>query len=307
MLVVGLIAALGASVLFNLGIAVQALDARAAPRDEVLSLSLLRRLLRKRRWLVGLLIGGLGFPLEVFAFAEAPFVVVQPMLVAGLLVLLVLGVRTLSETVNAASVAGVILVIIGIALIAWGAPVGTEAQRSLGRVVAVVSLVAAASFVPFLLRSRRGEPAMAVILGSALGFGANSIAIKLLSDDLKAGHYFIAGVWLAVAAGTALAALVSEMTALQLRPATVVVPISFATQTFIPIVLAPLFLQEHWSSAEASGIPLLAGLLLVLVGGVAIARTPAVSFLVAGELSPVPGTPMIARSTETDGSKGPDA
>src|SRR3954451_17060774 len=108
MLVAGLIAALGASMLFNLGIAVQALDARAAPRDEVLSLSLLRRLLRKRRWLVGLLIGGLGFPLEVFAFAEAPFVVVQPMLVAGLLVLLVLGVRTLNETVTAASVAEVI-------------------------------------------------------------------------------------------------------------------------------------------------------------------------------------------------------
>src|SRR5439155_6930290 len=188
-----------------------------------------------------------------------------------------------------ADVAGVVAMIAGIALVAWGAPAHTESQRGAGQVALVVGLVGAASFVPFFLKSRRGEPAMAVILGSALGFGTNSIAIKLLSDGVSAGHYFVAAVWLAVAAGAALAALVSEMTALQLRPATVVVPISFATQTFIPIVLAPLFLQEHWSSAEASGIPLLAGLLLVLVGGVAIARTPAVSFLVAGEVSPVPG------------------
>jgi drug/metabolite transporter (DMT)-like permease len=290
MFFVGLIAALGATVLFNLGIALQALDARAAPPKAALRFSLLPHLLRKRRWVLGLLVGGLGFPLEVFAFAETPFVVVQPMLAAGLLLLLVLGARTLGERVSPTDIGGVVAMICGIALIAWGAPASTEAQRSPVRVGMVVALVAAASFVPFFLRSRRGEPAIALILGSALGFGTSSIAAKLLGDGLKVDHYLLAVLWLAVAAGTSLAAVVTEMTALQRRPATMVVPISFSVQTFIPILLAPMFLREHLSSAAADGVPLLAGLLLVLVASVVIARRPAVSLLVAGKTPADHGT-----------------
>src|SRR5690348_12802883 len=107
MVLVGIIAALCASALFNLGIGVQALDARDAPRDEALRLSLSRRLVQKRRWILGLLIGGLGFPLEVLAFAKAPFVVVMPLLASGLLLLLVLRVRMLGERVSRADVAAV--------------------------------------------------------------------------------------------------------------------------------------------------------------------------------------------------------
>jgi uncharacterized membrane protein len=147
----------------------------------------------------------------------------------------------------------------------------------------VVGLVGAASFVPFFLRGRRGEPAMAVILGSALGFGTSSIAIKLLSDGINKGQYLVAGVWFAVVVAASGAAILSEMTALQLRPATVVVPISFATQTFVPILLAPLFLKEHWSGADAVGAPLLAGVALILFASIVIARRPAVGLLIAGE------------------------
>ena len=85
MVFVGIVSALAASALFNLGVAVQALDARVSPRYEALRLSLIKRLVHKRRWVAGLLIGGLGFPFEVLAFAKAPFVVVQPLLATGLL------------------------------------------------------------------------------------------------------------------------------------------------------------------------------------------------------------------------------
>src|SRR5690349_5443379 len=100
MVLVGILSALAASALFNLGIGVQALDAREAPKHEALRLSLIRRLLQKRRWVLGFLIAGLGFPLEVLAFAKAPFVVVMPLLASGLLLLLVLGMRMLGERVT---------------------------------------------------------------------------------------------------------------------------------------------------------------------------------------------------------------
>src|SRR2546428_2423341 len=255
MVFVGIISALAASALFNLGVAVQALDARVSPRDEALRLSLIRRLVRKRRWVAGLLIGGLGFPFEVLAFANAPFVVVQPLLATGLLLLLLVGVRMLGERVSTVEVGSVIAMIGGIALVASGAPAHTEAQRSPGQVALVVGLVAAISFLPFVVRSRRAVPAIAVILCSALGCGTSSVAIKLLSDGVNHDHYLVVSLWFAVAAAVSAAAIISEMTAFQLRPATVVVPISFATQTFVPILLSPLFLQVHWSGGEAVGAP----------------------------------------------------
>src|SRR5882672_8552266 len=97
MLAIGLPCGLLASVLFNVGIALQALEARATPAEEGLHASLLVRLLGRPRWVIGLLLGGLGVVFEVIAFANAPFVVIEPLLAAGLLVLLAIGAKDLGE------------------------------------------------------------------------------------------------------------------------------------------------------------------------------------------------------------------
>ena len=139
------------------------------------------------------------------------------------------------------------------------------------------------SVVPFALRGRgRLDSATFVIVASALAFGASNVATKLLSDQVGAGSWLVAMIWLGVAAATGLIALTTEMTALQRRPATFVVPLSFAVQTFLPVLLEPIYLSERWRTAALDGVPLLAGLVLVGVGAVAVARTRAVSALVAG-------------------------
>lgn len=274
-----------------MGVALQALDAREAPAEEGLRLSLLARLARHPRWVAGLLIGGLGFPLEALAFAEAPFVVVQPALAAGLLLLLALGVRLLGERVGRAEVLGVVTIIGGMTLLAWGAPEHVEAHQGTAALVTVVGGLTALTFIPFALRDRRADTALLVIVGSAVGFGAGNVATKLMSDDIAGDHLVTAGIWLAITVVTGAAAILSEMTALQRRPATTVVPISFAVQTFIPILLEPLFLRERWSTAELGGAPLLAGLLLVLVGVVTVARTRAVTLLAGGGRVERPAVP----------------
>src|SRR5438067_2429231 len=115
MLMIGLGAALLSSALYSLGSALQALDAREAPAEEGLRLKLLARLIRRRRWLIGLMLGALGFPLQVAALAKAPFVLVQPALAAGLLLLLAIGNRVMGEQVNRAKVAAVLATCGGIA------------------------------------------------------------------------------------------------------------------------------------------------------------------------------------------------
>jgi drug/metabolite transporter (DMT)-like permease len=282
MFAIGLVAALVASALFNVGVALQALDAREAPRDEGLRLTLLGRLFRRKRWVAGFALGALGFLFEVLAFADAPFVVVQPALAVGLLLLLVLGVRMLGETVDRPEVIGVIAIVGGITLISWGAPDHVETHRSPGQVVLVVAVLSALSVLPIVMRGTRLDRGMVIILASAIGFGASNIATKLMSDDLGGHHWVYGGLWFLVALATGIAAVLTEMTALQRLAATKAVPISFAFQTFLPVVLEPLFLRESLKTAEFGGVPLAGGMLLLLFGILAVARTRAVAVLASG-------------------------
>lgn len=283
MLAIGLPCGLLASVLFNVGIALQALEAKHTPAEEGLRVSLLVRLLRRRRWVIGLLLGGLGVVFEVIAFANAPFVVIEPLLAAGLLVLLVIGVKDLGETPGPWTFAGVGAIIAGTALIAWGSPEHSEQHRGPVAVVFVMAAMVAFSLVPFALRRTRFDTAMGANLGSACGFAATNVATKLMADDIGGDHLGQAVAWAAVAAFAGITATISGMTALQRRPATTVVPISTAVQTFLPVALEPLFLTENWRAAEGEGLVLLAGLVVMVLGTVLVARVRAVSVLAAGQ------------------------
>ena len=78
-----------------------------------------------------------------------------------------------------------------------------------------------------------------------------------------------------------IAATIVNMSAFQRRAATTVVPVSTGVQTFLPIVLEPFFLVEHWGDAAYDGLPIAAGLGLAFVGVVLVAASPEVSELVA--------------------------
>lgn len=282
MLAAGLIAGVIASVLFNLGIALQAIEARQAPEGEALHASLIWDLLHRPRWVVGLVVEWVGVPLEILAFAWAPFVVVQPLLACGLLVLLAVAHRLLDESPGRAAYLGVGLVIVGIGLIAWGAPAQQDSHRGTGAVLAVVAGLVLASFIPFALRGRRLDTAMTAVLGSACGFAATNVAMKLMADDFGNDHFLPAAGWFAVAAVVGFGATVTGMTALQRARATTIIPISTAVQTFLPVALEPLFLRESFREASLAGIPLVVGIGVMLVGIVVLARTRHVSALAAG-------------------------
>jgi drug/metabolite transporter (DMT)-like permease len=277
----GLAAALVASALFNIGIALQGIEARSAPKKLGLRVSLLTSLFRRKRWVLGWVLGVVGIGPQIVAFGYAPFVVVQPALASGLLILLFIGSRMFGERVTWLEIAGVCAIIGGLALVAWGAPSHTEVHRSGAAVIAVVAGLTAAGFYPFFVRGTRFDTGMASIVASGAGFAASNVATKLLSDDFGTGHYLIAATWAVVGLVSGVAATITGMTAFQRRPATTVVPVSTAVQTFLPIVLEPLFLREHWGSATLAGAPIAIGLLLALAGTIVVSQTQAVSELSA--------------------------
>jgi drug/metabolite transporter (DMT)-like permease len=277
----GLVAALVASALFNVGIALQGIEARSAPKALGLRVSLLIRLFRRKRWVVGWVLGVLGIAPQVLAFANAPFVVVQTALASGLLILLFIGSRLFGEHVGWVEIMGVLAIIGGVALVAWGAPRHVETHRGGMAVIAVVAALSAAAFFPFVVRGTRLDTGMGAIVASGAGFALSNVATKLLSDGIETGHCLTAIGWALVGVISGIAATITGMTAFQRRRATTVVPVSTAVQTFLPILFEPLFLREHWDSARLGGVPIALGLLLALAGTILVSQTKAVSDLSA--------------------------
>ena len=75
--------------------------------------------------------------------------------------------------------------------------------------------------------------------------------------------------------------LLSEMSALQRRPATQVVPIVFVLQICVPVLLAPVLGGESWSGTPLGGVVLVAFLGAVAAGAWLLGSARGVSGLVA--------------------------
>src|SRR5205823_13976503 len=141
-------------------------------------------------WLLGGVLGLAGIGPQVAALAWAPFALVQTLLTSGLVLLLVIGARRLGEHVGVGAVAGVGLVVGGVALVAWGAPAHVETHRTGLAVVLVVAVTGAISVWPFALRGSRLDRGLAVAVASGIGFADTNMATKLLSDNVGRAHWW---------------------------------------------------------------------------------------------------------------------
>jgi drug/metabolite transporter (DMT)-like permease len=283
-LVAGIAAAFGASTLYSLGIALQAMDAKEAPREAHLRLALVRRLITRSRWLLGTGLSVLGFPLQVVALLLAPLVVVQPALAAGLLVLMLLGQRMLDEHAGRYEYACVVAVAIGVVGVALAAPPRSTTHTSQQLTITLVLVgLGCASLVPYLLHLVRHSPPAVTMVGAGLAFGWSGVATKLASDDLSTHHLVPAAAWALSTAAASGVGVLSEMSSLQARPAIQVAPVVFVTQTVVPVILAPLLLGESFAATPLGGVPLAASLALLVAGATALVRSPLLLGLMAGE------------------------
>jgi hypothetical protein len=283
-LALGIAAAVAASLLYNASIAFQALEVRRVPREHGLRPSLLGRLLRNRRWLGATALGLAGWPFEIAALLLAPLTVVQPCIASGLVLLLWLGARRLGERPGQRELLAVAAIIAGIAGVAWAAPERSTDHAGVGPIALALVLVSLPLLAPYLLRGTLGGDGrrlgLLATLSAGCGYAWTAIASKLVTDELAAGALAVAALWLATAAASEGLALLSEMSALQRRAATVVAPVMFAVQVLVPVALAPLIFDESWEATPPDGGALLAFVALALVGTVLLARSKAVGALI---------------------------
>jgi drug/metabolite transporter (DMT)-like permease len=91
--VVAVLCALGAALLYATASVLQQRTAAAEPAETAMRIGLLTRLLRKPVWLIGIGADILGFVLQFVALSFGPLVLVQPLLVVGLLFALPIGAK----------------------------------------------------------------------------------------------------------------------------------------------------------------------------------------------------------------------
>lgn len=289
-LALGIVAAVGASVFYSLGIAFQAQDAKESPREAHLRLALVWELVRRGRWMLGTGLSILGWPLQVLALLLAPLVVVQPALAMGLIVLLFVGQRMLSEHAGRYEHVAMVAIVIGVIGAGLCAPPRSTAHTSERLTILLVLLgLGLASLVPYALRSLRlRTPGSVTIVCAGLAFGWSGIATKLASDDLGHGHLIVAAAWALSTAAASAVGVLSESSSLQARPAIQVAPVVFVTQTVVPVVLAPLLLGESFAETPFGGVPLALSLALLLAGAVMLVRSPLLLALMAGDRASEP-------------------
>jgi len=262
--------------LYNTSIALQALEAREVPGEHSLRVSLIGRLIKNPRWLGATALGLLGWPLEIGALLLAPLTVVQPCLASGLVVLLWLGVKRLGERPGRREYLAVAAIVAGVAGVAWAAPARSTGHAGAVAIGLALALIAIPVAAPYVLRRRAGGAGLLAVVGAGFGYAWTAIASKLLTDELAAGTLLVAVAWLATAAVSEGLALLSEMSALQRRPATQVAPVMFAVQVLVPVLLAPLIFDESWSTTPLGGLALIAFMALALAGTVLLAGSKAV-------------------------------
>ncbi len=267
----GLGLALVAAMCFDGGYALQALEARSTDAALARRPSLLTTLLRRRRWLIGTLLGIAAWGLQIGALRLAPVTLVQPAVACGVLLLLALGPRVLGEPVGRRDVAMAIGLLAGVAGVALAAPARDPNPGTTGLLVAVIALTLVA-LLPYALRSRG-----AVLTVSAAAADAVAVLVaREVGDELAAGRWGLAVLWAAGAGAAVLVGLTSEMTALQRLPATRVGPAVLAGQVAVPVVLAPVVFGEDWSATPLGGLVLGFSLLVAVACAAGLlARSPA--------------------------------
>jgi len=299
--VLGAFAALAASALFSIGLVLQATEARQVDSHFSLHLSLISRLMSRRRWVLGTVITVAGYPFHVVALLLAPLSVVQPALAAGLLVLLAVGARAGNETVTSRDVVGVAAIVLGVAAMTVSAPGRSSVDTQTAPLIIALAALATVTVVPYALMRLHttSGPSMATMATFAAGaaYAFDGITTKLAADHLADAQMAATVGWLAATAVIGGLGFLGQITALQHHSATQVGPVIYVIPVLVPVLAAPFLTGEQWSTTPLGGGVLVFALVVVCAGAALVSASPLVGHATEREIrsparSPAPVTPV---------------
>ena len=279
----GIVLALAATVVYNLGFIVEKRALGRLPALEAHHFArLARTLFSAPAWLAGFLLICGGLVLQLLVLSLEPLTVAQPLQVSGVVVTILFSRLLLHERLGRAELAciGVIAVAAALLGLSSGHGPGTEAgTRAAGAAIAAAAVPVCVAVPVIYCRARRGDRLTGVREGCCAGliYGFAGLALKALSATVFAGpHSRGALLTAAVMSPYLYAMLVSSaigmclfQVALQRSPASVVMPICLVISTGYLVVIGSWLFRER---LPASPVPLA----MRLGGGVAAVTVPVI-------------------------------
>ena len=259
--------AIAAATMFGLGIVLQAEVAAAAPAAAALRVRLLVRLARSPRWLAGAVVTLIGWSLQVAALLLAPVTVVQPALAFTVVAVLVLAWAMTDERLGRRETAAACVLAAGIAAVAALSPARSAGHAAAGPLAAVIAVLAAVGAAP-LVRRRSVWVSRLLPVAAGAAFALSAITTKLLTDA-GTGAAAAAAAWLVATALASAVGAIDELSAFRTAGAATVAPLVLATETLIPVALAPVLFGETWPESAARRLGLA---LAVAAGAVVLGR-----------------------------------
>jgi drug/metabolite transporter (DMT)-like permease len=282
----GVSVAAAAAVANAFALVLQAAEDRRAPLSQGGRISLLIGLAHRPRWVAGIALMVVAWPLQVVALALAPIAVVQPLLSTTQLVLLGVARLRLDEQVGRVEALGALAIVAGVATVVWAAPRHTIHHLGAGRLAAPLAVVGGLAVAAYVLGRLRPRAPISLVIGAGLAYAWVDFVNKLLANALSGGHIGFGIVWLAAILCFGALAFLEETTALQRRPAVTVAPVIGAIHDPLPVLMALWSGVAVWGSAPHRIAALVIGLAVIATGAAILGRSKAVAKISGGAEEP---------------------
>jgi drug/metabolite transporter (DMT)-like permease len=242
-----------ASLLSSLALVVQSRDPQNVPLGASFRWSMLRHLLLRRRWLIGLAMACVGSLLQILALTELPIAFVQPTVAGGIIV-----VPFADGLINRRRPSVAVLAMTGVlvgSVIVLGHNVSghsSDVPRSaLVPLIGIPMLAIIAARIAGRVRPVPG-PAFALLAGAC--FASSALLSKAVATTGFLGGAFVIAAVVMVA--FAVLGQLAQASALQRVSASTVAPLVLVIATAVPVVIARVFLDETWPHSVRTPVAL---------------------------------------------------
>src|SRR6185312_5204986 len=149
-------------------------------------------------------------------------------------------------------------------------PSRTAGHAAAGPLAAVIVVLAIAGAAP-LVRRRSVWVAGLLPMAAGAAFALSAITTKLLTDA-GSGAPAVAAAWLVATALASATGGIDELSALRTAGPATVAPLVLATQTLIPVALAPALFGETWPGSAGQRLGLAVAIAAVIGGAAVLGR-----------------------------------
>jgi len=265
--ILALVGAFGAAILYGVGTVLQAEGLRRSARSR--ATTLWGRIQAGWLYAVGLALDGAGFLASVAALRSLPLFIVESAVASSVAVTAILAAIFLGGRLDRPTVLA--LVVVGVGLVGLAASAVEGPAKTLTGSAAVLLLLltmptAVLGFIGFRMQAAGGVALLAVVAG--LGFGGAGVAARTLSlsDGWKVLIDPVA--WSLLVYGVL--ALAAFGLALQRGSVTVVAAVTFSIETVVPAAVGLIWLGDEVRAGFAWLT--VVGFVLTLAGSVRLAR-----------------------------------